>query len=182
LILSTRGVGSKEDDIVGREGPIGSDGLVINGELIGGEGAGLVRAKNGNTSQLLNGSDTSNNSFVFGKLLGTNGEGNRKHSRHSNGNTTNQENKDIVETAAVVEAETGVKNENLCNNEDTDRDKTKGSDLSKNLLQVASGIIILTDKRGSTTKESVGASGDDNTLSLTLFTDGAPKDRFLKFA
>jgi len=47
---------------------------------------------------------------------------------------------------------------------------------------VASGIIILTDKRGSTTKESVGASGDDNTLSLTLFTDGTPKGKMLIFA
>jgi len=54
--------------------------------------------------------------------------------------------------------------------------------LSKYLLQVTSGIIILTDKRGSTTKESVGASGDDNTLSLTLFTDGTPKDKILAFA
>ena len=47
--------------------------------------------------------------------------------------------------------------------------------MSKNFLQMPGGIIVLTDQRSSTTKESVGTSGDDNTFSFTLFARGTPE-------
>jgi hypothetical protein len=49
--------------------------------------------------------------------------------------------------------------------------------LSENLLQVTSGVIVLSDERGGTTEESVGTSGNDNTLGFTLFASGTAKKK-----
>lgn len=37
---------------------------------------------------------------------------------------------------------------------------------------MAGGVVVLTDQRGSTTKEGVGTGRDDDTLGFTLFTGG----------
>ena len=94
-------------------------------------------------------------------------------SGHGNRDTTDQEHQDVVETATVVVAETGVQAEDLSNDEDTDGNKAEGTDLGKDLLQVTGGVVVLTDERGSTTEESVGTGGNDDTLSLTLLASRA---------
>jgi hypothetical protein len=40
---------------------------------------------------------------------------------------------------------------------------------------VTRGVILLTDKRRSTTEESIGTGGNNDTLSLTLFACGPRK-------
>ena len=64
----------------------------------------------------------------------------------------------------------GVEDEDLEKDKDTDGDETEGTDLGENLLQVTGRVIVLADQRGSTSKEGVGAGGDDDTLCLTLLT------------
>ena len=76
---------------------------------------------------------------------------------------------DVVKAAAVIIAEAGAEDEDFSNDEDTDGNEAERSNLGENLLQVAGGIIILANERRSTTEESVGTGGDDNTLSFTLF-------------
>jgi hypothetical protein len=56
---------------------------------------------------------------VLGELLGTNGHGDREDSRHGNGDSTNEQDKDVVESVAVRVAEVGVKDEDLKEDEDT---------------------------------------------------------------
>ena len=168
LVLGTGGVRSQKDDIVGGERGVGAEGSAIDGKLVGGECTSLVRAQNSDGGKLLDGGDTGDNGLVLRELLRTDGERDGKDSGHRNGDTTDQEDEDVVETAAVRVAEAGIQAENLGDDEDTNDDQAEGPDLGKNLLQVTGGVIVLTDKGGGTTEESVGTSGDDDTLSFTL--------------
>ena len=103
-------------------------------------------------------------------MLSTDGEGDGQDSGHGDGDTTDQEDEDVVETITVTVVVGGVEDENLEKDKETDCYETKGADLSENLLQVTSGVVVLTDQRGSATEESVGTGRDDDTLGFTLFT------------
>lgn len=96
LVPGMPGLGSKENDIFRGEGAVSLDEVLVNRELVDHESSGLVRAQDGDTSQLFNGSDTGDNGLVLGKLLGTDCEGDGQDSGHSNGDTTDQEHKDVV--------------------------------------------------------------------------------------
>ena len=122
------------------------DSIPVDSKLVGGEGTSLVRAQDGNTGQLLNSGDTGDDSLVLGELLSTDCKGDRKHGRHGNGDTTDQEDKNVIETTTVVVTETGIENKDFCKHENTDRNEAERTDLSENLLQVTGGIIILTNK------------------------------------
>ena len=176
LVLGTRSIGGEENDVLSREGAICLDGVAIDGQLVGGESTGLVRAQDGDTSQLLNSRDTGDNGLVFGELLSTDGESDGQDSGHGNGNTTNEEDKDVVETTTVLVAEASVQDKDFGEDENTDGDQAEGTDLSKNLLQVTGGVVILADEGSGTTEESVGSSGNDNTLSFTLFASGTAEE------
>ena len=170
LVLGTGSVGSQLDDIFKGEGAVSPNGGAIDGELVGGEGTGLVRAQDSDGSQLLNSSDTGDDGLVLGELLSTNGEGDGQDGRHGDGDTTDQEDEDVVETITVSVVVSRIEDENLEKDEDADGDETEGTDLGENLLQVASGIVVLTDQRSSTSEEGVCTGRDDNTLCFTLLT------------
>lgn len=70
-----------------------------------------------------------------------------------------------------------LENDDLKNDEKTDVDQAERTDLSKNLLQVTSGVIVLANKRHNMTKERVGTSGDNDTLSFTLLASRTPARR-----
>ena len=103
-------------------------------------------------------------------MLSTNGKGNGQDGGHGDGNTTDQEDEDVVETIPVRIVVSGVEDENLEKHEETNGNETEGTDLSEDLLQVTSGIVVLTDQRGSTTEEGIGTGGDDDALGFTLLT------------
>ena len=106
-------------------------------------------------------------------MLGTNGEGDGQHSGHGNRDTTDQEDEDVVKTITVSVVVGRVEDENLEKDEGTNGDETEGTDLGENLLQVTSGVVVLTDQRGGTSEEGIGTGRDDDTLGLTLFTGRA---------
>ena len=66
-----------------------------------------------------------------------------------------------------------VEDENLEKDEGTNGDETEGIDPGRNLLQVTSGVVILTEQRGDMSEEGIGTGRDDDTLSPTLFTGQA---------
>jgi hypothetical protein len=70
--------------------------------------------------------------------------------------------------------EARVEYDDFEDNENANGDQAERSDLSQDLLQVAGGVIVLTNEGGSTTEESVGTGGDDDTLSLTLLASRTP--------
>ena len=63
-----------------------------------------------------------------------------------------------------------VEEEDLKKDKGTNDDETEGIDLGGNLLQVTSGVVILTEQRGDMSEEGIGTGRDDDTLGLTLFT------------
>lgn len=172
LVLGTGSIGGEETDALNVPLGVALDILLVNSKLVGGEGTGLVGTENGDTGKLFNGSDTGNDSLVLGELLGTDGKGDGQDSRHGNGDTTNEQDKDVVKTTSVRVSEVGVENQDLEEDEDTDGAETERTDTSKDLLQVTDLVIVLTDKSGSTTEESVGTGGNNDTLGLTLLTGG----------
>ena len=66
-----------------------------------------------------------------------------------------------------------VEEENLKKDKGTNDDETEGIDPGGNLLQVTSGVVVLTKQRGDMSEEGIGTSRDDDTLGLTLFTGRA---------
>lgn len=176
LVLHTGGVGREEDNVLGGDIGVGLDVGEIDGQFVKSKSSGLVRAKNGNTSQLLNSRHAGNNSFVLGKLTGTNSEGDGENSGHGNGDTTNEQDKDVVDTTAVGEAEAGVHDKDLNNNEEGNRDDTEATDATENDLQVSNIITGHLDKLSSTTEESVGTGTDDNSLTLSLLDSRTRED------
>ena len=173
LVLSAGGVCGEKHNVVGGEGTVSAHDALVDGELVGCEGASLVGAQDGDTRQFLDGGDTGDNSLVLGELLGADCEGDGENRGHGNGDTADQEDKDVVKTAAVGVPEAGVQDENLGNDEDANSDKTEGANLGENLLQVTGGVVVLADERGGATEEGVWAGGYDDTLGLALFAGRA---------
>ena len=66
-----------------------------------------------------------------------------------------------------------IEEENLKKDKGTNDDKTEGIDPGRNLLQVTSGVVVLTEQKGDMSEEGIGTSRDDDTLGLTLFTGRA---------
>ena len=125
LILGTRSIGSQLDDIVGRERAVSPDGGAVDGELVSGKGAGLVGAEDGDSGQLFDSSDTGDDGLVLGELLSADGEGDGQDGGHGDGNTADQEDEDVVETITVRVVVSGIEDENLENDEETDGDETE---------------------------------------------------------
>jgi hypothetical protein len=170
LVLDSGSVGSEETDTLDVPLGVALDVLLVDGKLVGGEGTGLVGTEDGDTSELFNGSDSGNNGLVLGELLSTDSEGDGQDGRHSDGDTTNQKDKDVVETTSVSVSVVGVKDEDLEQDEDTDGNQTERTDLGENHLQVTGLVVVLTDESSSSTEESVGTGRDDDTLGLSLLT------------
>jgi hypothetical protein len=103
-------------------------------------------------------------------LLSANCEGDGQDGGHGNGDTTDQEDEDVVEPIAVSVVIGRVEDKDFEDDESTDGDETEGTDLGENFLQVTGGVVVLTDQRGGTSKEGVGTGRDDDALGFTLLT------------
>lgn len=114
---------AQDHDLVGVELRVALDLVHVDGELVGGEGAGLVGAEDGDTGELLDGGDAGDDGLVLGELLGTDGHGDRQDGGHGDGDATDEQDEDVVETVAVRVAEVGVEDENLEQDEDTWREE-----------------------------------------------------------
>jgi len=150
---------------------VGGEVRVSHGELVEGEGAGLVRAENGDASQLLDGGETLDNDVLLGELLRANGHRDRQHRGETDGNGGDDEDENLLESGADVEV--------LVANEDTDEDACEDdgdndeevADDIDHLLEVAL-LVGDGDEVGGTTDKGVGTGlGDDGDL-LTDLDDG----------
>lgn len=97
--------------------------------------SGLVRAEDGDTSKFLDGGDTGDDGLVLGELLSSDSEGDGENGRHGDGDTTDQEDEDVVETATVRVVEAGVEDDDFEDDEDSDGDQAEETDLSENGLR-----------------------------------------------
>lgn len=173
LVFGSRSVGGQETDTLDVPLGVALDVFLVNGELVGGKGTGLVGTKNGDTGKFFNGSDSRNDGLVLGELLSTDGKSDRQDGRHGNGDTSDQKHKDVVKTSSVRVSEVGVQDENLEQDEDTNGDETESTNSGEDHLQVTCLVVVLTHKGGGSTEEGVGTGRDNDPLGFTLFTGGA---------
>ena len=75
--------------------------------------------------------------------MSADGEGDRQDGWHGDGDATDQEDEDVVETITVSVVVSGVEDGNLEKDEGTDGDETEGTNLGEDLLQMAGGAVIL---------------------------------------
>ena len=101
LVLCTRRIGREQDDVICGEGAVRLDERFVNGKFVGGEGAGLVGAEDGNACKFLDSGDTGDDGLVLRKLLSTDGKSDGQDCGHRDGDTTDEQDEDVVETVAV---------------------------------------------------------------------------------
>ena len=109
----------------GGERTVALDGLPVDCELVGGERTCLVGTQDRDTRRFLDSRDVGDDSLVLGQLLGTDGELDGQDRGHGDGNRV------VVETATVRVVEGWVRDDNLEDDEQTDRDQAERSNLGE---------------------------------------------------
>ncbi|KAI9485757.1 MAG: hypothetical protein EXX96DRAFT_18561 [Benjaminiella poitrasii] len=176
LVLGTRGVGRQEDDIVTGNIRVALDGRLIDNELVQSKSTRLIGTQDGDGSHFLNSGDTSDDGLMLSELFGTDGERDGEDGRHGDGDTTDEQDEDVIDTCSVLVVELGVHDEDFKDDEQRDSAETKVTDLGQDGLQVTDVVTSVTDQFSSTTKESVGTGTDHDSLRLTLFDSRTRKD------
>lgn len=120
LVLRARRVGGEEHDVLDREMRVRLHGALVNSQLVRRKGARLVRAQDRHTRQLLNRRDTRDDGLVLRELLRADGERDGEHGGHGDGDTADEQDEDVVETAAVGVVERRVEHADFRNDEDAD--------------------------------------------------------------
>ena len=92
--------------------------------------------------------------------MSSDSESDGENGRHGDGDTTDQEYEDVVETATVRVVESGVKNDDFEDDEDSDGDQAEETDLSENSLKTSRRIVnfFLSSR---TAKRNDCSPGDD---------------------
>lgn len=150
---------------------------LTDGELVGSESTGLVRAENIDTSEGLDGSELLDDSLLLGEVGGTDSEGGGSDNGETDGNTDNQKNQGVVKQVVVVvlggsdlqvtEETTNPGGENP----EHDENEQRSTDVVHDSLEVT-GVLGTLDKGGSATDEGVTGSSSDNTVGLAALATG----------
>ena len=154
-----------------------SDVWLTNGKLVGGEGTGLIRAENVDTSEGLDGSELLDNSFLLGEVGSSDSQSGGGDDWKTDWDTHNEENKGVVKQVAgrvlwssdleVTEEATdpGGKDESH------DEDQQCGTDVVHDSLEVTGVGSTLNKGSGLSDEGSLGGGGD-NGVSLTALASG----------
>lgn len=164
-------------DILSFELSVSLDLVHVDGELVGRKGSGLVRAEDGDSGQLFDGRDSSDDGLMLGELLSADGHGDGEDGGHGNGDTSDQKDEDVVEAVTVRVAEVGVEDKDLKEDEGSDRYHAEESDLGENPLEMSSRIVVLSDEGRSSSEEGVGSCGDYDPFSFSLLAGRSAETR-----
>ena len=159
-----------------------SDVGLTDGELVGSQGTGLVRAQNVDTSEGLDGSELLDNSLLLGKVGGTDGEGGGSNDRETDGDTDDQKNQSVVEQVVVRvlrggDLEVTVETTNPSSeNPEHDENQQGGTNVVHDSLEVTGVLGTLDESSGLTDERLAGSSSDDTVGLATLATGGVVTD------
>lgn len=169
LLLAGSGQAGSEHQVIGVNA-LNSEGLRER-ELVLGEGTGLVRAKNLNTSERLNGGELLDDSLLLGEVGSTDSHGGGDDSGETNGDTDNgdgqSEAKDIDNVVGAVERRNPDDEEG-----EDDENQQNCTDTVENLSEVTGATSGLGDEGSGATNEGVVTSGRDDEESLTTLDSG----------
>jgi hypothetical protein len=140
-------------------------------QLVLGQGTGLVRAENLDTSQGLNGGQLLDNGLLLGEVGSTDSHGGGDDGRETDGDTDNGDGKGEAENLdnGVGAVERGNPDDQEGGN---DQDQENGTDAVENLGEVASAASGLGDESSGTTDEGVVTSGSNDDKGLTTLDSG----------
>lgn len=153
---------------------------ITDGELVGSESTGLVRAENVDTSKRLDGSELLDNGLLLGEVGSADSQGGGGDDGQTDGNTNNEENKGVVEQVLgaglgnpeVVEETTNPGSENP----EHDENEQGSTNVVHDSLEVTLVLCAL-DEIGSLTDKGVVGSSSDNGIGLsTLAASGVVGD------
>ena len=162
--------------------PVDIDTLVdvrlTDGELVGSQGTGLVRAENVDTGKRLNSSELLDDGLALSEVGSTDGESGGSDNGKTDGDTNNQENQGVVEQVVVGELggsdlQVTVETTNPGGeNPEHDENQERSTNVVHDGLEVTLVLGTLHQSSGLT-DERVTSSSGDNTISLaTLATSG----------
>lgn len=139
-------------------------------ELVLGEGTGLVRAENLDTSKRLDSTKLLDNGLLLGEVSGTDSHGGGNDSGKTDGDTDNGngegESEDLDNAVGAVEAGNPDDEEG-----EDDQDQENGTNAVEDLSEVTSATSGLGDKGSGATNESVVTSGGNNDEGLTTLDE-----------
>lgn len=148
---------------------------VTDGQLVGSESTGLVRAENVDTSKGLDGSELLDNGLLLGEVGSADSQGGGGDDGQTDGNTNNEENKGVVEQVLgarlgnleVVEETANPGSENP----EHDEDEQGSTNVVHDSLEVTLVLGAL-NQVGSLTDEGVAGGGSDNGIGLSTLAAG----------
>lgn len=169
LLLAGSSKTGSEHQVIGVDA--GNSERLSEGKLVLGQGTGLVRAKNLNTSERLNGRELLDNGLLLGEVGSTDSHGGGDDSRETDGNTNNGdgqgESEDVDDRVGAVER----RNPDDEKGED-DQDEKNRTDTVENLGEVTGATSGLGDESSGTTDEGVVTSRSNDDESLTTLDSG----------
>jgi len=156
---------------------LGDVGLT-DGQLVGSESTGLVRAENVDTSEGLNGGELLDDSLLLGEVGSTDSEGGGGDNGQTDGDTDNEQNQGVVEQVVVG----GLGGSNLqvteettnpgCEDPEHDENEKGGTDVVHDSLEVTLVLGALDESSGATNERLAGGSSDNSVGLAALATGG----------
>ena len=169
LLLAGSGQAGSQHEVIGVNA-LDSVGLRER-ELVLGQGTGLVRAENLDTSEGLNGGELLHDSLLLGEVGSTDSHGGGNDSGKTDGDTNNGDGEGEAEnldnTVGAVERRNPDDQES-----DDDEDQENCTNAVENLSEVTSATSGLGDKGSGATDEGVVTSGSNDEESLTTLDSG----------
>lgn len=169
LLLAGSSQAGSEHQVIGLDT---LDGVGLSErELVLGQGTGLVRAEDLDTSKRLNGGELLNDSLLLGEVGSTDSHGGGDDSGKTDGDTDNGDGEGESENVdnAVGSVERGNPDDEESKD---DEDQQNSTNAVENLSEVTSATSGLGDKGGSATDEGVVTSGGNDNEGLTTLDSG----------
>ncbi|GJC95128.1 hypothetical protein ColKHC_03954 [Colletotrichum higginsianum] len=150
---------------------------LADGQLVGGEGTGLVGAEDVDTSQGLDGSELLNDGLLLGEVGCTDGEGGGGNTGQTDGDTDDEENQGVVKqvdgSALLGDLDGAVETTNPSGeDEDDDESEERSTDGVHDGLEVTLVLGALDKGSGLSDEGGLGTVGDDAESLATLATGG----------
>jgi hypothetical protein len=148
---------------------------LVDGELVEGEGAGLVATEHVHAGHLLDGRHALRDGPLLRQAVGTDGHGDREHGGHGDGDAADEQDEEVVDAVAVRAVLDRVHDNDLDQHAGSDGDDAEVADGREHLLEVAD-VVGAVDEVRRLAEEGAHAGGDDDGLDLPLLDGGARED------
>ncbi|KAG6551255.1 hypothetical protein Mapa_007181 [Marchantia paleacea] len=173
LVLGSGGASGVEDDgLLVHAGLEDLDQVLVDGELVERQGAGLVAAEDVHAGHLLDGRHALGDGALRREVVRADGHGDREHGGHGDGDPADEQHQQVVDPVHVAAALDAVHDDDLHHHAAGDRADAEVADRLQHLLEVPDLVGAVDQVRGLA-EEAVHARGDHHRLDLALLAGRA---------